>query len=662
MLLTSLKLVNFRQYKGERTIHFSCGSTQNVTIILGDNTFGKTTLLQSFNWCFYQTVLLPNEKFLLNYDVANSLPEGSSTEVEVEIILIHGGTEYVLTRTQEYIKRSGSVNPLTPKMRISYKEPDGQTQSIKEASHKRIIDTIMPQDLSSCFFFDTERVSSISTKRDLDESVKGLLGLSILQNAIEHLGSQSRKKSVIGQFYGAMDLDGDQRAKDALAKIQDAQSRREAIAEQLENCSSEINHYDARKEQIETLLRDNQSTTALQKKKEQIEQQITAEQAAQARTIKALRSDFSAGSLHFFAEPLVSQAIAFLKDAKIDDKGIKDLTKVTLLDIIQRGKCICGAELAEGTDALEHVRAEISYVPPESIGNTVRNYKERLSAFLSRAGRIYGGINTRYEELYRSKARIQEWNDELEDISEKIKGKDKMERFEQELLDVKSRLREFNAKRERLIRDDEGKKQEIERFQKIYDGLIAVSGKNKETMLYIRYAEEIASWLSSSFKEKEQYIREELEERVNAIFERMYHGHRRVSIDAKYQVSLLTTIDDKEIQTGESEGLNRVKNFAFIAGLVALAKEKIVTNTGGSETFDLSSEPYPLVMDAPFSNADETHTSNISKILPEIAEQVIMFVMQKDWRYAEPVMAGHVGKRYALVKHTEQFSEIREVQ
>jgi DNA sulfur modification protein DndD len=67
-------------------------------------------------------------------------------------------------------------------------------------------------------------------------------------------------------------------------------------------------------------------------------------------------------------------------------------------------------------------------------------------------------------------------------------------------------------------------------------------------------------------------------------------------------------------------------------------------------------------MDAPFSNADETHTSNISKILPEVAEQVIMFVMQKDWRYAEPVMLGHVGKRYSLIKHSEQFSEIKEAQ
>lgn len=135
----------------------------------------------------------------------------------------------------------------------------------------------------------------------------------------------------------------------------------------------------------------------------------------------------------------------------------------------------------------------------------------------------------------------------------------------------------------------------------------------------------------------------------------MYHGHRRVSIDQRYQVTLLTTIEDKEVAAGESEGSNRVKSFAFIAGLVALAKEKLIANAG-EEGFNLSSEPYPLVMDAPFSNADETHTANISKVLPEIAEQVIMFVMQKDWRYAEPVMASRVGKQYTLKKQSETYT------
>lgn len=233
-----------------------------------------------------------------------------------------------------------------------------------------------------------------------------------------------------------------------------------------------------------------------------------------------------------------------------------------------------------------------------------------------------------------------------------------MKQYETELIDVKSRLRDLNAKKERLIRDDATLKSEIERYKKVYDSLIAVSGKNKETMLLIKYAEEILDWLSSTYKEKESFIREALETKVNNIFEQMYHGHRRVSIDQKYQVTLLTTIEDKEVAAGESEGSNRVKSFAFIAGLVALAKEKLIANAG-EEGFNLSSEPYPLVMDAPFSNADETHTANISKVLPEIAEQVIMFVMQKDWRYAEPVMATRVGKQYELKKLSETHTVLQ---
>ena len=63
-------------------------------------------------------------------------------------------------------------------------------------------------------------------------------------------------------------------------------------------------------------------------------------------------------------------------------------------------------------------------------------------------------------------------------------------------------------------------------------------------------------------------------------------------------------------------------------------------------------------MDAPFSNADETHIKNISSVLPEVANQVIMFVMEKDWQYAEQVLSSKIGKQCKLKKITESFTEI----
>lgn len=657
MLIKSLKMQNFRQFKGNTAVDFSCDPNQNVTIILGDNTFGKTTLLQAFNWCFYEIVMFDNNPdFLLNLEVANDMTNGDTETVSVEICVIHNSVEYVISRSQQYVCANNKVSGAKKsQVKVSYKQPDGQTESVRALEVQNVIENILPKDLSTYFFFDTERVRSISTRKDVSDAVKGLLGLSIIDSAIKHIGTKGNKKTVLGKLYGAMDTDGDKRARDALDMIQSSEAKREAIKDQLETCASQIKQYEARKGQLDDILRDNQTTSTLQKKKEDLERRISTERSSLESTTGLFFKEFSKGSLQMFAQPLLGRASDFLAATKIDDKGIRDLTAPTILELIKRGRCICGAEICEGNDAYRHLMKELNYVPPESIGNTVRHYREKLSSFSKNADHIYDSLTSRYQEIYRSKARIQEWEDELADISIQIRGKENMKQYETELLDVKKRLRELSDKKERLIRDDATLKNDIERYKKVYDSLVAVSDKNKETMLFIQYAEEILDWLSSTYKEKEAFIREALETKVNHIFEQMYHGHRRVSIDQRYQVTLLTTIEDKEVAAGESEGSNRVKSFAFIAGLVALAKEKLIA-TAGEEGFNLSSEPYPLVMDAPFSNADETHTANISKVLPEIAEQVIMFVMQKDWRYAEPVMASRVGKQYTLKKHSETYT------
>lgn len=74
MLIKSITLNNFRQFKGKQILEFSTDTDKNVTVLLGDNTFGKTTILQAFNWCLYGLADFPkdsNPDFLLNLEVAN---------------------------------------------------------------------------------------------------------------------------------------------------------------------------------------------------------------------------------------------------------------------------------------------------------------------------------------------------------------------------------------------------------------------------------------------------------------------------------------------------------------------------------------------------------------------------------------------------------------
>lgn len=268
-------------------------------------------------------------------------------------------------------------------------------------------------------------------------------------------------------------------------------------------------------------------------------------------------------------------------------------------------------------------------------------------------------MNDRKANVYTTSLRIDQAHDDIDSLSSKIEELPDLGRYEAARNDVKKQIRQKVNQRDALMREDGAQKSKAEKARKIYETFSVASGKNKQIILYIKYAEAIAQWLDETYSEKESAIRETLQERVNSIFEKMYHGKRRVVIDANYQVNLVTDLNGTSKITGESEGLNRVKNFAFIAGLVSIAKDKVVTKLGDQE-YDLSSEPYPLVMDAPFSNTDETHIANISKELPMASEQVIMFVMNKDWRYAKPVLEGRVGASYVLSKISEQHSELKE--
>lgn len=85
---------------------------------------------------------------------------------------------------------------------------------------------------------------------------------------------------------------------------------------------------------------------------------ISTEKKLLADTILQYYSEFSSKSLSFFAQPLIKMTRDLLKTVKVDDKGIRDLTKPTIIELIQRGRCICGQEICEGNEAYQHLMAE----------------------------------------------------------------------------------------------------------------------------------------------------------------------------------------------------------------------------------------------------------------------------------------------------------------
>lgn len=659
MLLKSLEMKNFRQYKGDQRVDFSTDPARNVTVILGNNTFGKTTLLQAFNWCLYRKVSLDTPDMLLNYDVAAGMPNGGTEEVKVTISLVHGGKEYTVETSQAYSKAGSSVNGCGTHSKVKYLSDDGQTEVVPDRKADEVIRSILPEDLSDFFFFDTERVANVGERKDLTSSVKSLLGLAVLDNAIAHIGDKAHQGTVIGKLYQDMDEDGDERAIEALRAIQDAQAKREGVAARLAECDEQSEKLKWRKQELDDILRAGEQTRENQKQKERLERSAREDRDALEKTEGALRADFAKNSLDFFTVPLIDRAEAMLKEARLDEKGVRDLTRATLEEILSRNVCVCGLRFDEHPEAVEHIHEEMRFCPPESIGNAVRNYREAMAASRADQGSILQGMGDRQATIAATRIRIADAEDEIEELSRRIGRSQDYAVYEAERNETKSQIKILSERHDALVAEDGALANAIETQKKRHDEVSVISEKNAKVRRYIAYAEELHDWLQTTYAQKEAEVRNRLEAKVNVIFEKMYHGSRKVVIDPRYHVELLSDVANTNLRTGESEGLNRVKSFAFIAGLTSLARDRIVSGSGDSE-FDLSSEPYPLVMDAPFSNTDEVHIERISKVLPEAAEQVIMFVMEKDWRYARQVLGAKVGSSYQLDKKSESCTVLKE--
>ena len=387
MLIKSLKYKNFRQFKGENKIDFSCDKDNNVTIILGNNTFGKTTLLQMFNWCLYNKVMFrrqDNPDMLLNLDVAMNMYNGDLDQVMIEIVLQHQNTEYTITRKQAYKKIEGKVTGLMPMLTMSAKNlSTGGTNPVeKDDSRKEIINKIMPQELSGYFLFDTERVQNVAERKDLSEAVKGLLGLNAMGNARKHLGKVESKTTVIGGFYNDLGTHlGTEKEQRYIKEVQRAEEEITKYEEVKNNTEDEMKKYQQIKEELEDKIRSLADATKLQKEKEQLEQRRILDDNELESECDAYVKLFSDRFVFFLAQPLYKKAKKVLEDADIEDKGIIDITADSIKEIIKNGRCICGTKVENGNEAYIHLMEQLKYVPPESIGTTVANFKKEINLF-----------------------------------------------------------------------------------------------------------------------------------------------------------------------------------------------------------------------------------------------------------------------------------------
>ena len=672
MRLLSIELTNFRQFQKEKVV-FATDKNKNVTLIMGDNGSGKTSLAQAFFWCLYAKNTF-QDKILLNRFIANNMTPNQKETVCVRVTLEHEGQQYCIVRKQEYTKQyNDSLKPQNSTIDISKKDKDGnnkwlgagKTDTLKNRELADTINDIMPEDLSKYFFFDGEKIETLSREissgkksSNFVEAVNCLTGLKATRNALEHL-HPNKKSSVIGKFNDEYISDSDGKISQLTKDINDANTSLTNTEKDIEKIDDEINennkYIDNLKRKIDTyadarvLQKDKNFQESL--RKTHIWKRYEA--LSNLYTIVNREDAFE----RFICEEPTKRALEILSQCDVSGKDIPKLHGDTIKFLLKRNKCICDTSLAENMEAREALEKLIKYLPPESIstsiGNFVKNNKNKYlekPTMLKDTEDCYNNILILEGEIDECSARIDKINKELNgnNVDKKVNELNglisKTDIAITKLRKRKDYLNQSLGRYDTII-----KSKEEERSK-----LAAESSQNARIELCKKYALELYNIFFKRYEDKEKQTKVDLQKYINENFQKFFDGNIRLQIDDSYAVKVSVNDKFNSLETSTAQGIAVI--FAFLAAIIRIAKEN---NSADNNSVGQESETYPVVMDAPLSTLDNQRIKIVCETLPKIADQVIIFIKDTDGKIAELYLGAAVGKRLTFNKINDYLTEIK---
>ena len=658
MLLESIKLHNFRQFRDE-SIGFAQGENgKNVTIIIGENGTGKTTFAQAFFWCMYGETEF-SDKTILNKVVAAEMRPGQEERVEVTLSLCHGAVGYTLIREQVYHKDyNNNVKGDNTIFDIAIKDAGGNTTYVKKTQCEAEVKGILPKGLSRYFFFDGERIEKMSKdissgkkSTDFAEAVKGLLGLNGFISAIAHFNPRS-KNGVIGSYDSSFDAKSNKKISEYTDTIDRCNRELERLEARLETLDSQIESAKQHKGEKTEEIKQYAEGEELQEQKEKLQKQIRNAEIARANVYKAICKDFNSSMSTFFSMTLMKRALAFLAQEDFTGKDIPFMHTKTIEYLIKQKVCICGTHLDEGSVPYNKVMELINYLPPQSISTTISDFKKEARRRAGNSDDIVSQVQENLAVISSQDDDISEKMDDIQSIDKKLSGGDvreKVRAINAEIQLCDETIRKSEDEKQKCDREIGGYIKERDRADAERRNLTLLDERNRKIEIYKAYAERIYSELLEVYSTSEAEIRRKLQDTINDIFKQIYEGGLYLTIDDKYHISVYANDYEGDVETSTAQSISVI--FAFITGIIKMARENRNASDDGAKL--LSSEPYPLVMDAPLSAFDKRRIKTVCEALPKTAEQVIIFIKDTDGELAEDYMGDKIGSRHRFDKLNE---------
>jgi DNA sulfur modification protein DndD len=694
MLIDKIILRNFRVYYGSNELNLSIDPEKNVSIISGQNGFGKTSFLTALVWCLYGKYMPDvDERYRKDINESGGYKKHAnklmSRPALAEGIEQHEILKDKLSLTVNVLEReriqqdinqlfSFSVaikftNIFIPHLACNCVEVirtfntltgqetievliDGKVNELTKTIGQEIFinDFILPKEIAKFFFFDAEKITALAEVRNIEEkqyfskAYNEVLGIKkytdLIQN-LENLQLRLRKKSA---------------NKGDLKKIEDLQNK---LAE--DQSKQEIYSKDIERKEQELLVK---RRDAIDKQEQLIRSGSKLSNQELAHTIirrDHLKEEMIANKNRFnnllelapFA--MVSGQMAIVKQQLIKEEKQQN---VTLINNLLKEKYI------ELKQALAQSKNDYTYfdeILKEHLLSGVKEDSKFLLDFTSlqrsQFNEVFDNINNNYNKLFKNV------------IAESRKLQSAYNIEQKSIQDAEAKASDAVIK---LVRESyEELNQEISELEKsiailsaandaIGKEIASINKQLSEQTKHIKVVEADRQKAETSdrlIKQLEQFIRQlkskkkvSLEKNIQKELNVLMHKNDFVNrVEVLIEGDLIDiNLFDAQNQIINKDALSKGEQQLYATALL----KALVTE---------SNIQFPVFIDSPLQKLDKKHATNIIRdFYPSVSSQVVLFpLLEKELNEEEyQLLKPKIGKACLLEQKDTARTSFKEVQ
>lgn len=675
MKINRITLNNFRIYKGQNSIVFKPNShDKNISIIAGQNGFGKTTFLSALVWGFYGKLIGEvDEKYkrevyelggykkyansILNREVKLNKDSIQEFSVEIEISDV-----YIPSVPCRQITIRRNYNADTEKESINILIDGFENELTKEVGSDIFInDFLLPREIAKFFLFDAEKIVSlaeiktIAEKRKLSLAYSEVLGISKyvnLKRTLESLRVKLRKKSASVSDRNKLNKLQEE-AKQLEKLIAHNEAKIESNADDIEKYRSQSEQYqeklirEGNNMSVEDLvsqkkLRDTLRQNSIEIKSKLKELIELAPFAIAGGKLKQLHTQIKLESQHKqnqIDSEFISSKLNKIKcqiDKQIGERLLPTDVKGEITEIIEEA---FSSNLKQQNIALEKVLLDLTSQQTNGFFTLIDNLKNSYNILFKQIVK-----EERNNRIFLAKTLKKIANAESKDTDVLAK------KYKSEKAKVDKRISELSTEQNKLHEELGAFQQELATKTKVISELAKTVSLDemdeKKDVATSRLINELSEFILKFKSEKKHSLQNRIQRELKQLMHKDFISDVLVELeDDIIDINLL----DKNGNLIEKDTLSKGEQQLYATALL-------------KSLVDESGIQFPIFIDSPLQKFDKRHSKNIiTEFYPSISKQVILFpLLEKELTEKEFSMLSPFISQTFVIENRNEKSSITE--